>query len=161
MKALISLGNIASFIALVATLALISTPPAHAQSTSASAGPDESQYMDCSSGAAEGCTAADIEEAIEAMGETASQGTAATNNALGSPTAGVLASSPPSPDSASVSAAPTASRETIPSDDGTDRGKGTPGIEVLPETGGAPLLGLCAGVCLLGCGLLLARLAFV
>ena len=159
MKALVSLG-IASFMALMATLALVS--PAHGQSASASAGPDDSQYVDCSSeAAADGCSAATLGDGVEAMGVTASQGTAATNEALGSPTADVLASSPPSPDSASASAASAASRETTPSDDGTDGGEGTPGIEVLPETGGAPLLGLCAGVCLLGCGLLLARLAFV
>ena len=163
MKAFISPRKVASFVVLMATLALVSIPPAHAQSASASASPDDSQYVDCSSGVAvDGCTAATIEDGVEAMGETASQGTAAMNGALGSPTAGVLASSPPSPDSASASAASTASGETAtPSDAGTSSGEGTPDIEVLPETGGAPLLGLCVGVCLLGSGLLLARLAFV
>lgn len=156
MKALISPGNVALLIALMATLALIS--PAHAQSASASAGPDDSQYVDCSSGVAvEGCSAATVEDGVKAMGETASQGTAAINDALGSPTTGALASSPPSPGSASASAAPAVSQETAPSDDSTDRNEGTPGIEVLPETGGPSPAMLPAGILLVAFGLTARR----
>ena len=137
--------------ALFFLLVAVSPSPVLAQS------PSTCQYVDPSTGeVVGGCNAqSSVYEGVEEIGENAGQGTDAVNDAMKDPPA-TAADAPAA--SGSVLPAETAPPEAGRTEANSEN-QGLASITELPETGGAPLLVLCAGVALVGCGLLVRRIA--
>lgn len=137
------------------TVSLVLCAPALAQSNPTASQYDPIDPSNCDT-ATEVC-AQSVNDGVEDFADNAEQGAGAVNDAMDG-TVGAA-------DASVLSATTGASSESASSPGpGTAEGnatahEGLASITALPETGGASPVIPCAGVCLVGCGLLLARLA--
>lgn len=132
------LNGMVSLISVMVALCLVVAPPSPALAQESSA---DVQYV--------GGGADDFADNTE-------QGTDAVNDALND---GEGASASPRAVLSAETGTSTDNSSSTEASETEDDGEGLDSISELPETGGAPLLVLCAGVALLGCGLLVRRVA--